>query len=147
MIEQSQLMALKNIGSTATRPQALYVPDQFATVRATALGSTTVWNPDTSNFLLLGFTITVAGTLAAPGEQIVELLDTGNEVTIAQFSTFLPATAVGNTFFGQDYGGGYGYLGADTGNPTTLSVNLSVAMATGHVCVNAWGSWGVLPTP
>jgi hypothetical protein len=150
MIEQTQLMALKNLGASATRVQALYVPDQFVTIEATAAGDTNVFVAG-NNFLLLGFTITVAGTLAAAGEQVIKLIDTAaggdpaEPVVIWEGSTFLTATAVGNAFFGQDYGGGYGYLSGITN--TTMVVSLSEAMVTGRVCVNAWGTFDVFPSP
>ena len=145
---QSQLMAYKN---SVNRVQALYVPDKFTTVASTASGNTDVW-VSPNNFLLLGFTITVAGTLAVTGELTISLIDTvasgfpsGGPITVWEGSTFLPATAVGNAFFGQDYGGGYGYE-SGIGN-TTLVIALSAALSTGHVYVNAWGTWDVIPSP
>ena len=140
-LDQAQLMAWKN---SQVRLQALFVPDEFASIQATAVGHTTVWTAP-NNFLLLGFSITVAGTLAAAGEQIIELIDVTGAIIIATFNTYLPAAPTGNAFFGQDFGGGYGYLSAPSS--AVLAVNLGTAMATGHVCVNAWGVFEVFPSP
>ena len=139
--QQAQLFAWKQFIGRFT---ALFVPDQFASIEATAAGNTDVWVTP-NNFLLLGFSITVAGTLAAAGEQIIKLVDTVGDVTIATFNTSLPAVPAGNAFFGQDFGGGYGYLSAPSS--TTLAINLGTAMASGHVCVNAWGAFDVFPVP
>ena len=99
--------------------------------------------------MLLGFSISVAGTFAAAaGELIIQIFDVAADFFIAQFSTFLNATATGAgpaVQFGQDYGGGYGYLSVSPSE--TLSVVLSGALDTGRVCVNAWGVFGVTPDP
>lgn len=141
---QAQLMAFKQ---TATRWQPLYVPDRFASIEATAAGPTDIWVA-LDNFILMGFSISVCGTLAAAEELVIEIVDVEATITIAQFSCFLPATATGGANagpFGQDFGGGYGYQSSAIS--TTLAVNLSAALTSGHVCVNAWGVWAATPDP
>jgi hypothetical protein len=139
----TQIAAYKN---TVGRIQGLFVPDLFAALKVTASGTTAIWTT-ANNFLLMGLVVTVAGTLAAAGEQVIEILDVDNSnYVIGVFNCFLPAaTPVGSNVFALVFPDGYGYL--SPAGDAELGVNLSAAMSTGHVCVTAWGAANVFPTP
>lgn len=113
------------------------VQNTLKTVAATALGSTAVWTPGAGNFFrLMGYTISVSGTLAGAGTLVIELLD--GATVIAQHNATVQAAVTGDTQIGVDLG--QGYLSALAAN--VLSVHLGTAMATGSVAVNAWGTQG-----
>jgi hypothetical protein len=108
----------------------------FVSVLATGAGNTIVWTPATGRFRLMAYTISIAGTLAATGVELVKLTDGAGGTVIAQHqATVVSATPSGDTQIGADLGQGF-VSGAD-GN--VLNVNLGTAMATGGVAVNAWG--------
>lgn len=114
------------------------VANTFKNAAATAAGNTAVWTPGAGNFFrLMGYTISVAGTLAATGVQVIELLD-GANVIARHNATVVTATPTGDTQIAADWG--QGYLSAAAAN--VLSVNLGTAMATGSVAVVVWGTQG-----
>lgn len=113
--------------------------DVFKTVVATAAGNTAVWTPGAGNyFRLMGFSITVAGTIAAAGVQTIQLLD--GATAIKNFVTPLgtTATAVSSAHFGEDMGQGY----RSSALANVLEINLADAMLTGGVAINVWGTQG-----
>jgi hypothetical protein len=113
------------------------IANTFLTVSATAAGSTVVWTPGAGNlFRLMGFSISVAGTLAAAGIQVLELLD--GATVFKNFNTYLSATPANATVFAEDMG--QGYLSIATAN--VLNIHLGTAMATGAVTINVWGTQG-----
>jgi hypothetical protein len=135
---QVQLFCFKN---TAARWTSAFFPDQFASVQATDADETDIWFAE-NNFLLMGFSGSCAGTTGG-GEQIIQVLDVAASVVIAQFNCFPDATV--GFFFEHKFPDGYGYLsGAES---VVLAVNLSAAMLTGHVMLNAWGTFNVTPDP
>jgi hypothetical protein len=109
----------------------------FKTVVATALGETTVWDPAAGKKIrLMGYTISVAGTLAATGVETIQLLD-GNGGTVIKnhLATVTVTTPTGDTQLGADLGQGL-VLTTDA----NLRIKLGTAMATGGVAINAWGT-------
>jgi hypothetical protein len=108
----------------------------FKHIVATAAGATTVWTPPGSTrWRLLGFVISVAGTLAATAPLRVDLRDNGTNIW-SGFATVSDTTPVGDAQLGADYG----LIGLpSSGFEQDLTVNLSAAMLTGGVAVNAWG--------
>jgi len=114
------------------------VANVFKTVLATALGLTTVWTPTAGkSFRLMGYTISVAGTLAATGVELIKLVDNvvGNLISQHQ-ATVTITTPTGDTQIGASLNNGF--LSAAANN--VLKVNLSAAMLTGGVVVNVWGT-------
>lgn len=109
----------------------------YKTVIATAAGETTVWDPAGGKKIrLMGYTISVAGTLAATGVQTIQLLD-GNGGTVIKnhVATVTATTPTGDSQMGADLGNGQ-LLTTDA----NLRVKLGTAMDTGSVTVNAWGT-------
>lgn len=118
------------------------VANIFKTVTATAAGATTVWTPAAGKkFRLMGFLISVAGTMAATGVQSIELIDGSGGTVIKNFVAGLIQTPsasiapVGAVFPGDL---GQGQLSSTANN--ALEVSLGTAMATGNVSVNVWGT-------
>jgi hypothetical protein len=119
-------------------------PTVFTTVQATASGATTVWTPGTGNkwrLLKLYVEVTQNASLAAGGVLTITFLDTAAAVPIA-FDVFVPTTAVTTTTGAAldvelDLGA-FGILSAAANN--TFRVNLSSALVTGNVRVNAMGT-------
>jgi hypothetical protein len=123
-------------GSTWDR---IRVANVFTTLTVNGAGNTVVWAPGAGNFFrLMGFAVTVAGTLAAAGVQLIQLLDGAN--TIKNFNTPLGTTADTQGGFEYSEDMGQGYLSVAAGND--LYINLGTAMATGAVCINCWGTQG-----
>jgi hypothetical protein len=114
------------------------IANVYHSVLATAAGNTTVWTPPAGEkFRLMGFTISVAGTLAATGVELIQLTDSNGGTVISQHqATVTITTPTGDTQIGADLG--QGYLSAAANN--VLAVNLSSAMLTGGVAVNVWGT-------
>lgn len=112
----------------------------FHTVVATAAGSTAVWTPTAGKkFRLMGYTISVAGTLAATGVQTLKLED-GATVIKNHLANVIETTTAnisgGDTQIGADLG--QGQLSSAINN--VLNINLGTAMASGGVAVNVWGT-------
>lgn len=122
-------------GISSGAPAPLYLADQFGNAIATAAGNTGVLSVTIGKLLrLMGYTISVAGTLAAAGVQQIQLVDAASSAILATHFATVDTTATGDTQIGADLGNGIlltGYL---------LYVNLGTAMATGGVAVNAWGT-------
>jgi hypothetical protein len=141
---QAQLMKIKFTGSPQSRLQALYCPDTFLSVQADTEGLTPVWVGD-NNILLLGFNINGGCTLAVPGELVMELITGGpSDLLLATYSVLVDAGGT-NFEFNSNYPDGYGLLTPDI--PTTININLSSDLASGHVNVNIFGVVEVFPDP
>lgn len=125
-------------GFNGTTFDRVRIATVYKTVLATALGLTPVWTPTAGKkFRLMGYTISVAGTLAATGVNLLKLVDSVVGNVIAQHqATVTITTPTGDTQIGADLG--QGFLSAAINN--VLQINLSVAMATGGVAVNVWGT-------
>jgi hypothetical protein len=119
-------------------------PTVFTTVQATASGATTVWTPGSGNkwrLLKIYVEVTQNASLAAGGVLTITFLDTAAAIPIA-FDVFVPTTAVTTTTGAAldvelDLGA-FGILSAAANN--TFRVNLSAALVTGNVRVNAMGT-------
>lgn len=108
----------------------------FKSVVATAAGDTAVWTPASGKkFRLMGYAVSVCGTLAVLGVEVIQLRDSAT--VIARHAAAVGATVLGDTQFGQVYNGN-GQLSALVNN--VLNVNLGTAMTAGGVYVNAWGT-------
>jgi hypothetical protein len=107
----------------------------FHNVVATASGDTQVWDPGEKRFRILGFALSIAGTIASTGVLTVQLRDEA-EVIWRGFATVTDTTPIGDTQLGADYGL-IGLIASDVED--VLYVNLSTAMLTGGVAVNVWG--------
>jgi hypothetical protein len=110
------------------------------TALVTAAGTTPVWTPTAgTTFRLMGYTIDVAGTLAATGVQTIQLAD-GATVFKNHLADVIETTAVGDagstTNIGADLG--QGFLSAAANN--VLNIVLGSAMVTGGVAINVWGT-------
>lgn len=112
----------------------------FKTLIVTASGTTALWVPaGGTSFRIMGYTIDVAGTLAATGVQTIELVD-GSTVIRNHLANCIETPTV-SISGGADHitcDLGQGLLSINPGN--TLNVHLSVAMATGGVAINIWGT-------
>jgi hypothetical protein len=118
-------------------------PTVFTTVQATASGATTVWTPGSGNkwrLLKLYVEVTQNASLAAGAVLTITFLDSAAAIPIA-FDVFVPTTAV-TTAVGAALDvlvdlGQFGILSSTANN--TFRVNLSAALATGNVRINAMG--------
>jgi len=111
------------------------VANIFHSAVATAIGATAVWTPAVGKkFRLMGYTISVSGTLAAAGTQVLQLLDAA--AIIKRHNATVQSVITGDTQIGADLGNGQ--LSAAANN--VLNINLGTAMATGSVAVNVWGT-------
>lgn len=110
----------------------------FKSVLATASGNTTVWTPTAGKkFRLMGYTLSIAGTLAATGVELLKLTDAAAGTVIAQHqATITITTPTGDTQIGADLGNGF--LSGAVNN--ALVVNLSATISGGGAVVNAWGT-------
>jgi hypothetical protein len=107
----------------------------FKNIVATAAGDTQVWTTANGTWRLLGFAVSVAGTIGASGVLTIQLRDE-SDVIWRGFASVADTTPVGDTQLGADYG----LIGLLSGDPENrLLVNLSTAMLTGGVAVNVWG--------
>lgn len=115
------------------------VANVFHTGTQTAVGPTAIWTPGAGNFFrLMGGQITVAGTLAAAGVQVITLLD--GATPIKTFGVPLGTTADSQGAAVITFDLGNGELSAAAAN--NLSIELSTAMATGGVYWNVHGTQG-----
>jgi hypothetical protein len=117
------------------------VANVFKTVSTAAAGLTAVWIPAAGKkFRLMGYTIDVAGTLAATGTQVLTLRDGAATVIKNHVANVIQTQTAsisgGDSHMGADLG--QGQLSALANN--VLNINLGTAMATGAVVVNAWGT-------
>lgn len=132
MSEAVLLQVTKNLLGV---PVPVYAPDVFHTGIVSASGPTAVWTPATGQrFILMGYTISVAGSITGGGELEISLVD--NATTFANYNCTLGATETGDSHMAADYGNGYTSLLVDN----VLNINLSAALATGHVMINVWGT-------
>jgi len=135
-----QTIISQNYGFNGATFDRIRIANIYHTVVATAAGSTPVWTPTAGKrFRLMGYTISVAGTLAATGVQALKLED-GATVIKNHFADMIETPAVGasggDTQIGADLG--QGQLSAAINN--VLNINLSTAIVTGGVAVNVWGT-------
>lgn len=102
-------------------------------------GSVAVWTPSFNpRFRLLGYTISIAGTVSATGIQQIIIKDEHpdfSSVIIAQHFATVSSTPVGDTQIGAALDNGY----LSTADGSTLTVSISLPMLTGGVAVNVWG--------
>jgi hypothetical protein len=136
----NQVVIAQLFGWNGASFDRIRVANVFKTVVATAAGSTVVWTPTAGkSFRLMGYTISVAGTLAATGVQALQFLD-GATAIKNYFADVIQTPTVsisgGDTQIGADLG--QGQLSAAVNN--VLSISLGSAMVTGGVAVNAWGT-------
>lgn len=122
-------------GATWDRVRAANV---FKTVAATAAGNTAVWTPAANKrFRLLAWRLSVAGTLAADGTQVIQLRDGATTVIARAGANVAAALPAGDSQIGEDYGL-EGQLSATLNN--VLNINLGTAMASGAVYIDVWGT-------
>ncbi|MGH7747190.1 MAG: hypothetical protein ACREQ5_20900 [Candidatus Dormibacteria bacterium] len=113
------------------------IPVIFKTIAATAAGLTPVWTPAAGkSFRLMGYSISVAGTLAATGVQLIQLRDGAATIIQRQNATVTITTPTDDSHMGVDLG--QGILSAAPNN--VLNINLGTAMASGEVDINVWGT-------
>lgn len=124
------------VGGSGENWQRVQTPSTFKSVSATAAGNTNVWLPALNLFILMGFQISVSGTLAATGTQTILLQDGAGGTIIWRGVATVSNPIAGDTVFPAVDLGSFGFQGT-LGN--TLIVNLSAAMTAGAVAVNAWG--------
>jgi hypothetical protein len=111
------------------------VANVFKSAVITAAGSIALWTPTAGKkFRLMGYTLSVAGTLAAGAIEVIQLLDAA--AVIARHGAFVPAAVASDTQIGADWG--QGYLSTTINN--VLNVNLGTAFTAGAVYVTAWGT-------
>jgi len=134
----NQLTIAQLFGFNGTSFDRIRVANVFKSVLATAAGNTIVWTPVAGKkFRLMGYTLSVAGTLAATGVELMKLTDAAGGTVIAQHqATLTITTPTGDTQIGADLGQGF-LSGAIN---RVLNVNLSAAITGGGVAVNAWGT-------
>lgn len=111
--------------------------DTFKNVVASASGESIVWTPGAGKkFVLMGYTISVCGTLAALAPLRIDLLDgTGGTIIRTHFAA-VNDTVSGDTQIGMDLNQGIISGLADR----VLKVKLSAAMTAGGVAVNTFGT-------
>jgi hypothetical protein len=119
-------------------------PTVFKQATATALGATALWTPGAGNkFRILKFKIQVTAdaTLAAAGEQVIELTDAATVLPLTHI-VWIPAAA--GAVLNDEYDSGwidlgqFGILSAAANN--VLNINLGTALATGKVNVIVCGT-------
>jgi hypothetical protein len=136
----NQLVIAQLFGYNGATFDRIRVANIFHTVLATLVGSTAVWTPTAGKkFRLMGYTISVAGTLAATGVQVLKLEDAAVVIKTHLANVIeTPTVSIsgGDTQIGADLG--QGQLSAAVNN--VLNINLGTAMATGGVAVNVWGT-------
>ena len=130
--------AAANVAFNGTSWDRIRASNVFKTVVATASGNTAVWTPTAGKkFRLLAWRLSVAGTLAAAGTQVIQLRD-GSTTVIARAGANVAQTLpAGDSQIGEDYGA-EGQLSALADN--VLNINLGTAMASGGVYIDVWGT-------
>jgi hypothetical protein len=109
----------------------------YRSVVATAAGETTVWDPAASTrFRLMGYTISVCGTLAATNVQTIDLLDGTGGTVIASHLAAVGDTILGDSQIGASLNNGY--LSDTVDN--NLVVDLGIAFTAGGCAINVWGT-------
>lgn len=127
-----------NLGFNGATWDRVRIANVFKSVAATAIGNTTVWTPQSGKrFRLLAWRLSVAGTLAADGTQVIQLRDGGVTILSRSGANVAAALPSGDTQIGADYGG-EGILGSAPNS--TLVINLGTAMASGAVYIDVWGT-------
>jgi len=117
---------------------AVILPTKFVTTFAINAGITPVWTPAPgTRFNLMGYQLSIAGTLAVADSMIIQLLD-GPTLTIANHTATLQTTLMGDTQIGVSYDGGF-Y--PSTGSNFVLNIFLgdTITNANGAVSINVWG--------
>jgi hypothetical protein len=126
-----------NAGYDGTAWDRIRVASVFKNIVATAAGNTAVWTPAAgTKFRLMGYTISVAGILAATAVQTIQLRDGATTVIDRRAATVTATTPTGDSQLAADFG--QGQLSALANN--VLNINLGSAMTGGGVYVNAWGT-------
>lgn len=129
---QCEIFSLLFNGSTWDRERGSKI---FRNVLSTAAGATAVWTPAAGKkFRLMGYSISVSGTLAAVAANAIQLLD--GATVIARHFAAVAATVTGDTQIFVDLG--QGILSAAANN--ALSVNIATAFTAGGCAVNVWGT-------
>lgn len=115
--------------------QPIRVANIFRTVVADTAGDTTIWTPAAGRrFRLMGYAISVAGTVASLGVQTIALSDSSD--TFANHLAAVGATVLGDSQLGADLG--QGALSQTADDP--LVITLGTTMTAGGVAVNVWGT-------
>lgn len=126
-------------GDSGNGPEfvALRTATVFRTVVADAAGETTIWTPAAGlRFRLLGYTISVCGTLAALGVETIDFLDGTGGAIIASHLAAVGATVSGDSQISAQLGNGILSAVADN----ELVVDLGTAFTDGGVAINVWGT-------
>lgn len=135
-----QSVAAQLYGWNGTSFDRVRLANVSNTVVATAAGATPVWTPSSGKkFRLLGYTIDVAGTMAATGVQTLQLQDdatTFKNHLAEVIETTTVSISNSTTNIGADLGQGYLSTAADN----VLNLVLGTDMATGGVAINVWGT-------
>lgn len=105
------------------------------TLSATATGDNTVWTPTSGKkFRLMGYTISVAGTLASLGPLTLQIKD--GATVVYNHIVAVAATLAGDSQISASLGQGY----LSTAANNTLRLNLGGTLLTGAATINAWGT-------
>lgn len=126
-------------GFNGTSFDRVRVANVFKSVAATAAGNTAVWTPAAGKkFRLMGYSISIAGTVTVALVNLIKLTDAPAGTIIAQNNAAVGAAVIAGGDTQIENNLGQGFLSALANN--VLTVNLSSAMLTGSVIVNAWGT-------
>lgn len=125
-------------GTTFDRIRAANI---YHNVVTAAAGLTAVWTPTAGKkFRLMGYTISVAGTIGASGPNTIQLRDGAATVIKTHLANMIQTPTAnisgGDTQIGADLG--QGQLSAAANN--VLNVNVGTALGSGGVAVNVWGT-------
>jgi hypothetical protein len=102
-------------------------------------GTTAVWTPATKKFRLMGYSISVSGTLAAAATVLILLRDAAAS-TIQQLQVTVQATGTPGPDSQIQVQLGDGILSATATNPLNVVTNNVAAFVTGGIAVNVWGT-------
>lgn len=133
-------------GTTGGQASAIRTPNVFKTVQigTGVSGNQAVWTPTSGKkFRLMGYAVFVSenASIASGAVVTLQFSDASSVLGIA-FDTFIPTTAV-TTIIGDGFESGptnigNGILSAAANN--VLNLNVGVALATGTIRVNVWGT-------